>query len=40
MFGRGHRSELDEEEAEILAGKLRAELEAELVKEEIKKGKL
>jgi len=42
MFGRGRRSELDEEEAEVLAGKLRAELEVELAKEEKlkKKGKL
>jgi diadenosine tetraphosphate (Ap4A) HIT family hydrolase len=41
MFGRGQRSELDEE-AEVLAGKLRAELEVELAKEEEqrKKGKL
>ena len=34
MFGRGQRSELDGEEAEVLAGKLRAELEAELAREE------
>ena len=41
MFGRGQRSELDEEEAEVLAGKLRAELEVELAKEEGKrKGRL
>ncbi len=42
MFGRGQRSELDEEEAEVLAGKLRAELEVELTKEEklTKKGRL
>jgi len=42
MFGRGQRSELDEEEAEALAGKLRAELEIELAREEegMKRGKL
>jgi len=41
MFGRGQRSELDEEEAEVLAGKLRADLEVELAKEEGKrKGRL
>lgn len=34
MFGRGQRSELDDEEAEALAGKLRAELAVELAKEE------
>jgi hypothetical protein len=42
MFGRGQRSELDEREAEVLVGKLRAELEVELTKEEElkKKGRL
>jgi hypothetical protein len=30
MFGRGQRSELDDEEAVILAGKLRDEIEKEL----------
>jgi hypothetical protein len=34
MFGRGQRSELDEDEAEVLAANLRAELEVELAKEE------
>lgn len=34
MFGRGQRSELDEEEAAVLAAKLREELQAELQKDE------
>jgi HIT domain len=40
MFGRGQRSELDEDEAEVLVAKLRAELEVELAKEKGEKGKL
>jgi hypothetical protein len=38
MFGRGQRSELDEDEAAVLAAKLRAELRAELLREEGSKG--
>lgn len=38
MFGRGQRSELDEEEAEELVGRLRAELAKEVGRED--KGKL
>jgi diadenosine tetraphosphate (Ap4A) HIT family hydrolase len=34
MFGRGQRSELDEEEAAVLAAKLREELQAELQRDE------
>ena len=34
MFGRGQRSELDEDEAAVLAGKLREELYVELQREE------
>lgn len=41
MFGRGQRSELDEDEAEVLAAKLRDELEVELsMGEKVEKGKL
>lgn len=40
MFGRGQRSELDEEEAAVLAGKLRAELAKEVIGGERVKGKL
>lgn len=40
MFGRGERSELNEDEAEALAAKLRVELEIELAKENGEKGKL
>ena len=38
MFGRGQRSELDDEEAAILAGNLREELGREVGREE--RGKL
>jgi diadenosine tetraphosphate (Ap4A) HIT family hydrolase len=34
MFGRGQRSELDEEEAAVLAAKLREELRAQLQRDE------
>lgn len=40
MFGRGQRSELDEEEAVVLAAKLRVELEVEMGRKDVDKGKL
>jgi hypothetical protein len=38
MFGRGQRSELDEEEAAVLAGKLRDETRKEMAR--VERGKL
>lgn len=37
MFGRGQRSELDDDEAAVLAGKMRRELTAEVERMRLKR---